>query len=108
MKKITFGKTLKLDTKITPELKEEGIIREIVRNIQAMRKRAGLKPKDKILVRYAGDDGLNKILTKNKSFILEEAKVKNLASGERTKDSFDAEKEITLEGQNLWLAIKKL
>ncbi len=29
---------VELDTKITPELREEGIIREIIRNIQEMRK----------------------------------------------------------------------
>ncbi|PIV08369.1 isoleucine--tRNA ligase, partial [Candidatus Roizmanbacteria bacterium CG03_land_8_20_14_0_80_39_12] len=43
---------VKLDTKITSELKEEGILREIIRNIQEMRKKIGLKPKNKILVGY--------------------------------------------------------
>jgi len=108
VKKITFGKTLKLDTKITPELKEEGIIREIVRNIQEMRKRAGLKPKDKILVRYSGSNDLNEILTKNKNFILKEAKVKKLILGEKSGETFDTEKEINIGQQNLWLAVKKL
>ena len=108
VKKITFGKTLKLDTKITPELKEEGIIREIVRNIQEMRKKAGLKPKDKILVRYSGSNDLNEILTKNKNFILKEAKVKKLILGEKSGETFDTEKEINIGQQNLWLAVKKL
>jgi len=110
VKKIIFDSKIKkeveLDTKITPELKEEGIIREIVRNIQEMRKKAGLKPKDKILVRYSGNDDLNKILTKNKNFILKEAKIKNLILGEKLKETFDVEKEIKIDQQNLWLAIK--
>ena len=93
---------------ITPELKEEGIIREVIRNIQEMRKKAALKPRDKILVRYSAAENLNKILTKNKNFILREAKVKNLIPGQKTKEVFNTEKEILLEGQNLWLAIKKL
>ncbi|PIR71631.1 MAG: isoleucine--tRNA ligase, partial [Candidatus Nealsonbacteria bacterium CG10_big_fil_rev_8_21_14_0_10_37_25] len=38
VKKIIFGRSLKLETKITPELKEEGMIREVIRNIQEMRK----------------------------------------------------------------------
>jgi len=108
VKQIIFGKTLKLDTMITPELKEEGMIREVIRNIQEMRKKAALKPRDKILVRYSAAENLNKILTKNKNFILREAKVKNLILGQKTKEVFDAEKEIVLEGQNLWLAIKKI
>ena len=50
VKKITFGKELKLDTKITKKLREEGIEREVIRYIQEMRKKAGFKPKDKIIV----------------------------------------------------------
>jgi len=108
VKKITFGKSLKLDTKITPELKEEGIIREVIRNIQEMRKRARLKPKDKIQVRYFGTPELNKILNKNKIFILKEAKVKNLMLGEKPKEVFNVEREMMVDQQKLWLAIKKI
>ncbi len=50
VKKITFGKGIKLDTKISKELRKEGIAREVIRHIQQMRKKAGLKPKDKIII----------------------------------------------------------
>jgi len=108
IKQITFGKTLKLDAKITPKLKEEGIIREIVRNIQEMRKKAGLKPKDKILVRYSGTPDLNKVLIKNKKFVLQEAKIKDLIFGKETKEIFDLEKETKVGQEKLYLAIKKI
>ncbi len=72
IKKITFGQTLKLDTKITQELREEGMVREIIRHIQEMRKQEGFKPKDKILINYCGEQEINKILEKNKEFILQE------------------------------------
>ncbi|MDP3995952.1 MAG: isoleucine--tRNA ligase [bacterium] len=108
IKQIVFGKNLKLDTEITPQLKEEGQLREIIRNIQKMRKEAGLKPKDEILVRYSGSENLNKIIDRNKMFILKDAKVRDLSLGEKAKDDFDIEKEISLEEKNLWLAIKKL
>jgi len=39
---------VRLDIVITPELREEGIVRDLIREIQAARKTAGLKPKDKI------------------------------------------------------------
>ncbi len=108
VKKITFGKSLKLDTKITPELKEEGTIREIIRNIQEMRKKANLKPKDRIKVWYSGDSELNNFLLRNKEFILAEAKVRNLTFGEKQKEIFDAESEIMVDQKKLWLAIKKV
>jgi len=126
VKEIVFDSKIKgeveLDTEITPQLKEEGIIREVIRQIQEMRKKAGLKPKDKILVRYLGSSDLNKILVKNKNFILKEAKIKNLILGlrpphhppakggppEKLKETFDVEKKIKVDQEKLYLAIKKL
>jgi len=37
-----------LNIEITPQLKEEGMIRDFIREIQELRKKAGLKPRDKI------------------------------------------------------------
>lgn len=42
-----------LNTEITDELKEEGLVRDFVRSIQVLRKEANLTPKDKIKVYYS-------------------------------------------------------
>lgn len=47
-----------LDTVITPELKEEGEVRELIRSIQDLRKKAALAPKNKATLVYAGDTAL--------------------------------------------------
>ncbi len=108
VKKITFGKTLKLDTKITVELKEEGIVRDVIRQIQEMRKKLGLKPRHKILVQYSGSLSLNKILIENKSIILKETKAKDFISVFHPKEKFKIEKEIKVDDEKLYLAIKKV
>ncbi|MFA6274369.1 MAG: DUF5915 domain-containing protein, partial [Candidatus Paceibacterota bacterium] len=56
--KLTEGKELKveIDTNITPELKEEGNYRELVRSIQDMRKKAGLTPSDSISISFETDE----------------------------------------------------
>lgn len=108
VKEISFGKSLKLETKITAELKEEGMIREIIRHIQEMRKTADLKPKDKISVKYLADNEIVEILIKNKKIILEEARVKDLVLKDKSKEIFDAEKEMLVDDKKLWLAIKKI
>ena len=50
VKKISFGKELKLDTKITENLEKEGEYRELIRNINSIRKEMGLTPNDFIVI----------------------------------------------------------
>ena len=47
--------TVVLDTNLTPELVEEGFVREIISKIQTMRKEAGFEVMDRIVV-YAKDN----------------------------------------------------
>jgi len=112
IKEIVFDKKIKneieLDTEITPQLKEEGIIREVIRQIQEMRKKIGLKPKDKISVRCFGSQKLNDLLNKSSQIIMREGKIKNFQIRSKEKEIFDFEKEINVEKENLWLAIKKV
>jgi len=103
VKEISFGKTLKIDTKITPELKEEGIAREIIRQINDLRKKTGLTPKDKISVQYYSDPELNKILEKNKKIILTQTQAKGFCIAKKPLGQ-----SIKIDQQALWLAIKRL
>jgi len=72
VKGIAFDPKIKeeiiLNTQITKELEEEGMIREFTRQIQAERKKAGLTPKDKIKVCF-GDSKIKEIVEKNKEKI---------------------------------------
>ena len=108
VKKIIFDSKIKneveLDTKITVELKEEGIIRDIIREIQGMRKKANLKPKDKISIQYFGTEKLNKILEENKKIILTETKAESFFLKDESKN-FIVKNEITIDGENLQLFI---
>ena len=106
VKKISFGKKLKLDKKITKELKEEGAVREIIRHIQEMRKRANLKPVDGILVGYLTDSlWLKKVLEKYQSMICQEGKIKKIEP--KKKEKYLLEKTIKINEKEITLAIKK-
>ncbi len=110
VKKIThkIGKTeTKLDTKITPELKEEGQVREIIRHLQALRKKAGLTPQDKISIYYSGSPKLAKILFKNKTLIQKETKTKDLTRLSE-KEVTAEEKKLKIDNEELNLAIRKV
>lgn len=66
-----------LDTEVTSDLKEEGDMRELLRAIQDMRKEAGLAPKDKAVLVFAGDTTLLE------KFWMEIAKAANLSGFEK-------------------------
>ena len=97
-------KEVELDIKITLELKEEGIMREIIRHLQEMRKQAGLKPKDKILIYCFGDAYFGKILEKNKESFLTETRTKNFYF--QKISNLITEKEVEIDEKKFWLGIK--
>lgn len=55
VKEIREGKEVKLDTTITPELKEEGDLRDLIRTVQDLRKKADLRPSDRVTLTVTKD-----------------------------------------------------
>jgi isoleucyl-tRNA synthetase len=109
VKKVSFceqlGKDMELDTELTSELREEGALREIARQIQQVRKEAGLTPKDEILVKFNGSAFLNQVLEKNK-----EALAKDVIAAKIELSGEDAgiklQKKVKISGDDLWLAVE--
>ena len=78
---------VELDTNITEELEAEGILREIVRDVQAQRKEQKLVPQDKIYAEMFLLEKEKLIAEKNIEFLLKECRavkieIKNLEQGE--------------------------
>ncbi|MFH1749410.1 MAG: class I tRNA ligase family protein [bacterium] len=66
-----------LDTNITAKLKDRGVLAEIIRNIQSLRKKANCKPSDKVNISFASPDSkLNTLINKNKSEIIDKNNLK--------------------------------
>ena len=63
------GITVVLDTNLTPELLEEGFVREIISKVQTMRKEADFEVTDKIHVTYEGSDKAQQIFETHKDEI---------------------------------------
>ena len=68
---LKIGDEIELDTKITPELKEEGTIREIIRSINNLRKQANMTIRDRAIIYWQTDNkNIENIINENKKYIL--------------------------------------
>jgi isoleucyl-tRNA synthetase len=72
------GITIALDISITPQLKEEGIAREVVNRIQNLRKEKGFELTDKISLKIQQLDEINSAIYNNKSYICSETLAESL------------------------------
>ena len=67
-----YETTVVLDTNLTPELVEEGFVREIISKIQTMRKEAGFEVVDHIRVYFAQNDKIKTLVDSNNAEIKDE------------------------------------
>ncbi len=97
------GIMVALDTKLTPELIEEGFVREVVSKIQTMRKEAGFEVMDRITVYVDGNDKVQVILDKNADSVLGDVMATALKCGETA----GFVKEWNINGETVTLGVEK-
>ena len=94
-----------LDTKLTPELRNEGIMRELVRMVQGLRHDANYQPKDKIILMIEAPEELLKIARFKLADFKKETNSKDVEFRKTTK--FDAELITKLDNRPIWLGVRK-
>ena len=93
-----------LDTNLTPELIEEGFVREIISKIQTMRKEAGFEVMDKIKVYAHGNDKIQEVMKAHEDEIKSEVLADEMVLGET--DGYVKEWNINKEA--VTMGVKKL
>ena len=96
--------TVVLDTRLTPELKEEGFIRECISKIQTMRKEAGFEVVDHIRVSAKGNEKIEKLFTEH----ADEIRVTVLADEICVDSVIGYNKEWNINGETVTLGVEKL
>ncbi len=95
--------TVVLDMNLTPELMEEGFVRELISKIQTMRKEAGFEVTDRILIYASGNERIEEILKKNADGIQSEV----LADEIVLKSVDGYVKEWNINGETVTMGVKK-
>ena len=97
------GVTVVLDTNLTPELIEEGFVREISSKVQTMRKEAGFEVMDHIALSAEGNDRIAQILHDNEEMIRHDVLADMLETGSVKGYS----KEWNINGEKVTLGVEK-
>ena len=92
------------DLTITPELKREGLMREIVRHVQSARKQAGLQIDDRIILNISSDDSeIYQAIDAFTDVIKSETLAVELNSVVNESEKYDAK----IEGKLVEISLKK-
>ncbi len=105
VKEVKLGQEYNLDLGVTPELKNEGIAREIIRYIQSARKDAGLNVDDRIQLSLITDNKeLIEAIKKYKKIITDETLAEELSD----KSEYKYCAEVKIDGIILQISLQKI
>ena len=97
------GITVVLDTNLTPELIEEGFVRELISKVQTMRKEADFEVTDRIIIYASGNQKIEDILNTHAEKIKSEVLADDITLG--TADGYV--KEWNINGETVTMGVKK-
>ena len=102
VKRVTNGSAMNLDKELTPELKEEGFARELIRFIQAGRKKAGLNVDDRIKL------SVSCYVSENFKQMIADEVLATEFSTDVTAGNYAYDEIVNIEGDNVTISLEKL
>ena len=103
VKEVKKGKEVALDEALTPELKREGMMREVIRYVQNTRKKTGLSVDDRIALSLTTkDDELQRAIEEHRGVIMAETLATRLG-----KDSAGDVEVVRIDDVELYIALEK-
>jgi len=99
------GVTVVLDTNLTPELIEEGFVREIISKVQTMRKDSGFEVLDNIDISYVSGDKIAEIMKNHENEIKNQTLAHNITKMDAADDNYT---EWNINGEKVSIALCKI
>ena len=102
---ISTGKNIVvgISTEISDELKQEGMVRDLIRQVQNLRKDSGLKVEDRIEIGIQGSKELNDAVNSYKSYFMNEVLGVKLEMGNSTELTFN--ESVKINGEKIIIGI---
>ena len=104
--KLADEKGMKLDTVITPQLKEEGIVREVIRTIQGLRAAAKYQMSDEVILMFQAPDVLSNLIQRNAIQIKRAVTARTIEV--KKGEKFDADMTGKVDEWEVWFAVRKI
>ena len=96
-----------LDTHLTDELKQEGLVRELVRSIQILRKQTNLEVEDRIILKIKAIDEIQRAISKFSDYIQTETLAKSLNLVSEISDLYSDQTICRVSDEQVILSLKK-
>ncbi|MDO8601729.1 MAG: DUF5915 domain-containing protein, partial [bacterium] len=104
--KLADTKGMVLDTVITPQLREEGIVREVIRTIQGLRQAAKYQMSDEIVLMFQAPDALSDLIQRNAIVIKRAVTARTIEV--KKSEKFDADLTGKIDEWEAWFAVRRI
>ena len=102
------GMWVVLETTLTDDLVREGMARELIHQIQQLRKEAGFQIADRIMLYYEGDSALAEVLLKHRDYLLREVLGREARAGLPPAGAVIHRKALRLDGREIMVGIAQI
>ena len=94
-----------VDTEVPPELRDEGLARELVHRIQNLRREAGFDISDRITTYWQGDDDVRRVLAAHAEYVQGETLTLSLVEGTPPPEAHRSEQDV--DGHRVVLGVQR-
>ena len=101
------GYVAAIDPTVTPDLRREGMARELVSAVQRLRKSAGFAVSDRIRLHVWGTSGVEEMLSTYREYIAGEVLASEVMFGEPAGPT-DATQTLDLDGEQIGIAVTRI
>jgi isoleucyl-tRNA synthetase len=99
------GIIVALDTKLTPVLIQEGLVRDFIRHVQTMRKEADFQVEDRIRVTYEAPDEFRAAVTRHLEYFKNETLAQTVSE---TYSEGEYGKDLKIEGNKVRVSLTRI